>query len=547
MAQFSFNSNDLSEKEKSRLFVNDLQRYNQLHGKETVKIPQMGGKELDLYKLFKEVVSRGGSHYVLDNKLWKDVVNALDVPSSCTSASFLLKNHYSKCLLSFEQYYMKNQNKEGNANIQFKVNQDIPQGIHIQPGVNLEQKFLGKKIIRQESEVQNSVIFRTIKPYMQIKEVKDKAYNKKLRLMNAIPDLKRVVLAFESHSSNEILWAINVLLLFSSNINCNLIIENQPYLIESIGNYMYYCMNNISDFFHLFSSTYIGSKKASNQQGQLQQDSKVQFNFVNEININSTTSLPILSKKDKQLNDKEKFKADAEVHNSIEEVMEYELVEHLISLLQIIRNLSLIRPNEPTIIKNSKVMNIIFVLFINSHIIEISNNCLDIINNLSKHILLKETKNGQFILNHVYSLVKSPIKDLSELALECLRKLTFPAGNEEFFEKLEDDFYPEMINLLISPKYDIRESVLEILYCVSDQISSKVKLGKSKYCIERLVGLLCTNSNDNKIAKYSACILSNLAVIPFNQKQIMPYEEQLFLASCVDESLTKTLMGIISN
>ena len=545
MAQFSFNSNDLTDKEKLRLFINDLQKYNQMHGKDTVKIPQMGGKELDLYKLFKEVVSRGGSHYVLDNKLWKDVVNALDVPSSCTSASFLLKNHYSKYLLSYEQYYMKNQNKEGNANSQqFKVTQDIPQGVHVQPGNNLEQKFLGKKILRQEDEVQNSVIFRIIKPFMQVKEVKDKAYNKKLRLINAIPDLKRVVLAFESHLSSEIIWAINILLLFSSNINCNLIIENQPYLIESIGNYMYYCMNNITEYFHLFGPTYLGNKKINQQNNK---ESKAGFNFVNEMNINSTTSLPILSKKDKQLNEKDKLKNDLEVHNYIEEVFEYELAEHLISLLQILRNLSLIRPNEPTIIKNSKVMNIIYVLFTNSRSIEITSNCLDIINNLSKHILLKDAKNGQLILNHVYSYVKSPLKDLSELALECLRKLTFPAGNEEFYDNFDNDFYNEMINLLISPKYDIRECVLEILYCISDQMSSKVKLGKSKYCIERLVGLLCTNSNDNRIAKYSACILSNLAVIPYNQKLIMPYEEQLFLASCVDESLTKTLMGIISN
>lgn len=59
-----------------------------------LKIPQIGGKELDLLALYTAVVKRGGAENVSNKKLWKEIVNEFDLPPSCTSASFTLKNHY---------------------------------------------------------------------------------------------------------------------------------------------------------------------------------------------------------------------------------------------------------------------------------------------------------------------------------------------------------------------------------------------------------------------------------------------------------------------
>jgi hypothetical protein len=72
-------------------------------GVENFKVPSLGGKELDLCKLYKAVVSRGGSNRVSNNKLWKEIVNEFEIPSSCTSASFTLRNHYNKCLYQYEK------------------------------------------------------------------------------------------------------------------------------------------------------------------------------------------------------------------------------------------------------------------------------------------------------------------------------------------------------------------------------------------------------------------------------------------------------------
>lgn len=70
-----------------------------------MKIPQIGGQELDLLKLYKSVCQRGGGQSVSNKKLWKEIVDEFGLPSSCTSASYTLKNHYQKYLLAYEQKY----------------------------------------------------------------------------------------------------------------------------------------------------------------------------------------------------------------------------------------------------------------------------------------------------------------------------------------------------------------------------------------------------------------------------------------------------------
>jgi len=75
-------------------------------------VPSIGGKELDLCKLYKAVYQRGGSVQVSTRKLWKEIVNEFSIPSSCTSASFTLRNHYNKCLLAYENKFLQENHPE---------------------------------------------------------------------------------------------------------------------------------------------------------------------------------------------------------------------------------------------------------------------------------------------------------------------------------------------------------------------------------------------------------------------------------------------------
>lgn len=549
----SFNRKFMSDdddREKSKMFKDDLLKWNTLHGRENFKVPQIGGKELDLYKLFKEVVGRGGYHSVCDNKQWKEIVNSLDLPASCTSASFTLRNHYNKYLQAYENYYLKAQQNPGAA-MTFGPKTESAQVTHTptvnQPIPQQEQRYLGKKVARNDAEF--NVVFR-YNPKSQVFN-RDKTYQKKVRLLNAIPDMRKIILAFESHTTSEIIWALNLLILFSSNPNVNIQIENQPYLIESMTNYMYYCVNNLSEFYYLIDILEGGYDKKEKSEKVMSKRAKAfnestSFNFLEE--INNTMSLSNLIKKNKSLEEIEKTKKEKTVQTTFEEITEYEVMEHLITIIQIIRNLSSNKSNETSIIKCQKFMNMIYLLFIHSNILEIRNNTLDIITNLSKHILLKDLKFPIEMMLTILDCLKSSNREISEQALECFRRLTFPAGNEQYFEKMPDKFFAELISLLISYKADVRESALEILYIIADQkLPTKTRLGKQNKCIHRLVALICSNSQDNRISKFAACTLAKLAEVPAILKMIMPYEQELFVAACTDDSITKILLGIISN
>ena len=69
-----------------------------------------------------------------------------------------------------------------------------------------------------------------------------------VKLSYTMAESKRLVLAFESRVTKEITWALNTLMLFSCNTapNQSFTFDNQPYLLESLTNYMLFCIQNIS-------------------------------------------------------------------------------------------------------------------------------------------------------------------------------------------------------------------------------------------------------------------------------------------------------------
>jgi len=94
----------LGEEQERRQFMGDLHKFMAEMGKPLSKIPIMGYKELDLFQLFREVVSYGGFNEVVKNvgtwsKIWKRLGN---FDPSITDSSFRLKKNYERYLLDYE-------------------------------------------------------------------------------------------------------------------------------------------------------------------------------------------------------------------------------------------------------------------------------------------------------------------------------------------------------------------------------------------------------------------------------------------------------------
>lgn len=77
-----------------------------------------------------------------------------------------------------------------------------------------------------------------------------------------------------------------------------------------------------------------------------------------------------------------------------QEITELELIDHLKMIILIVRNLSFIRANEHHLTKCFKLVDIVISLFVDLIDREITFNCLDIVSNLAKQIVLSEINCG---------------------------------------------------------------------------------------------------------------------------------------------------------
>lgn len=87
-----------------QFFLDKLQIFHSVFGTR-FKIPIIGGKSLDLHRLFIEVTSRGGIEKIVSDRRWKEVMAVFKFGPTITNASFVLRKYYLSLLYHFEQVY----------------------------------------------------------------------------------------------------------------------------------------------------------------------------------------------------------------------------------------------------------------------------------------------------------------------------------------------------------------------------------------------------------------------------------------------------------
>ncbi|KAJ8491929.1 hypothetical protein OPV22_013650 [Ensete ventricosum] len=89
-----------------KLFRETLEKLHSAMGTKFM-VPIIGGKDLDLHRLFVEVTSRGGIEKVSGStyRRWREVTAAFAFPSTATNASFVLRKYYMSLLRHYEQIY----------------------------------------------------------------------------------------------------------------------------------------------------------------------------------------------------------------------------------------------------------------------------------------------------------------------------------------------------------------------------------------------------------------------------------------------------------
>lgn len=69
------------------------------------KIPRVGGRELDLHMLYRNVCGLGGCQRVISRKLWREAAEPFNFPDTITSVSYSLRKAYINFLWDYEQVY----------------------------------------------------------------------------------------------------------------------------------------------------------------------------------------------------------------------------------------------------------------------------------------------------------------------------------------------------------------------------------------------------------------------------------------------------------
>lgn len=221
-------------------------------------------------------------------------------------------------------------------------------------------------------------------------------------------------------------------------------------------------------------------------------------------------------------------------------------------IVLIVRNLSFVRANEHHLIKCAKLIDIMTSLLVDLLDPEITYNCLDIVTNLGKHIVLSEINCGHDLVNALFGLLQAAENEqIVDQCVECLRRFSLSAGNEEFLEEVRDCDLQNLVNALLSSNVETREGCLEILCTISDRKTAlKVRIAHRPRCIERLIGLIATGSqtpNEEKISKLAALTLANLNLAPSNRAMIVPYEQELALIAASDEKTCKVIAEILGD
>ena len=536
----------LSRDEEKESYKKNLFAFLGNRGVGNQKVPQIGGKELDLYELYQAVIRRGGAQKVSNCKLWKEIVNEFDLPPSCTSASFTLKNHYQKYLLAYEQkfFFGRSENemvKELGSVRQKRTRFDDGTVVFDRPSAPVQEKISAPIL---SSSLHESNLKHNLQNHygQKLKEREEIIYAKKSRLIPYASEVRRIMLAFESHIQDEVRFAQNSLQLYSCSYNAPFCIENYTMVFEGLIGYLDEIIRNLP----------IGFKR----------DKKGELMVYKNLDNNEKTSLTIFDNYNFEISDIvststehplkiQKNEVKQNITLKYEEISTKELVEQVRTIFQILRNLIFIKSNDVMIYKNEKCFNLVMGFFFNCIDPEITKNVLEIVSILCKHIVISnlEKEMQTSFIERVLDFLNSDNYDEYESVLNCLHNLMLSQENEPYIENMLPKFLDSLVKQLICSSLEIIESCLEILCYLSDlKMSTRQVLARKAYFIPRLIALIAGNHNvlTEKIAKLSAVILSNISITPAAKVYFLPYERDMFFLACADDSVSELLNNILS-
>ncbi|KAG1046072.1 hypothetical protein G6F43_011175 [Rhizopus delemar] len=197
-------------------FMRELKEFHDKKGTILQAEPVLGGKKLDLLRIYKTVMEAGGYEKVTLNRGWKQVGDPFRFPSTCTNSAYILKAVYTKYLLGWEEehHWHRTWNPPAELLATYqKTSSPAPSTTAItttNPNRQTGTAF------SQPASVPNNQQLPTYHPQAMFMDYEFRM---------------RILLSLQSHLPNEVDWAFNTLIKFSyvsENFNLDFI----PTLID---------------------------------------------------------------------------------------------------------------------------------------------------------------------------------------------------------------------------------------------------------------------------------------------------------------------------
>ncbi|CAG2212230.1 ARID2 [Mytilus edulis] len=99
------NKDPLTFQQEKNEFLKEIHIFNKNRGTPFEKLPKIGGKEIDLYLLYRRVISFGGLRKIHDEETWNQISADHKMPKACCNGSQALKHIYVRYLDKYERVH----------------------------------------------------------------------------------------------------------------------------------------------------------------------------------------------------------------------------------------------------------------------------------------------------------------------------------------------------------------------------------------------------------------------------------------------------------
>ncbi|CAO3659437.1 unnamed protein product [Umbelopsis ramanniana] len=452
-------------------FMGELREFHKRHGTFLQAEPVLGGKKLDLLKIWQRVQEAGGFEQVTQSRTWKQVGDPFNFPVTCTNSAYVLKAVYIKYMLGYEEEKVWGRQWVPPSDA-LEVNQRPGQASGSPGPPKLPVAYKPTNVVRRTATAFTPQAApgpytpqpgpqrppSNMPPTRQLMPFDVLMYDESFRT--------RITLALKSRLPNEVDWAFNnlVRLSFASD---NFSFGYMPQLLESLISFA-------EPFFHKYVFLPTGSDASATNVTQLE-DEDGQLNGVTAMegveHENETAMAPSTtqdenfeysSPSDPTLSQHAASETDDHLFNS----KEYqESLERVLQVLHILRNASFLESNMRIISQNRELPSMLIkglAFSGRAQYIELSRHCLDILENIAPCIILKSRVDPYLV--SLSRLIFTNDKALILGATKALTRVAVTEVNEKIFAIPDLDLLKRMIEFLFVNDEELLAATLEYLY-----------------------------------------------------------------------------------